>query len=299
MLRLFTPAFSVLAATLLLACTPQERTVAQSQWDDTWQTAPQPRLSAGCSVSNQPLAPATVTVRGQQRSFISRVPQYYAPGMPHDLVIAFHGRTNPNTRVRGYYELDEALPMAIIAYPSASRFESGFRWSDPGDAVAELRDFELFDALVEAFSGSFCVDLDRVFVVGHSLGASFANSVACHRGATVRAVASVAGGIEGRECDGGAAALLIHHPDDLLVPLSEGIRVRNEFIAANGLELAPSPTSEPDLTALGCVRYGSGSLNPVVWCVHDQATTIGGRYYPHNWPNATPRAIARFFADLP
>lgn len=275
---------------------------ADSQADpfgETWQTGESVVASTGCTSAVVPEPPATLTLGGLERPFITRLPRDYTPGRPHDLVVAFHGRTNPNSQVQGYYDIDESLPRAIIVYPSAIPFESGFRWSDPGDAPAELRDFALFDSLVARFSADYCIDLKRIFVVGHSLGASFANNVACHRGELVRAVASVAGGIGNTVCEGGAAALVIHHPADRLVPIANGHRVRDAFVVANRLPPEPVPASRPELARLDCVRYGGATPNPVIWCQHDFATTRGGRYYPHNWPEATDEAIARFFSDLP
>ena len=266
---------------------------------NTWQAGESVELSAGCSSIVAPDPPLSLTLRGEERSFITRLPQSYEPTEPHDFIVAFHGRTNPNSQVQGYYDLDESLPDAIIVYPSALRFGSGFRWSDPGDAAHRLRDFELFDLLVARFAADYCLDMGRIFVVGHSLGASFANNVACQRGELVRAVASVAGGIGSSSCQGGAAALLIHHPEDSLVPISNGLRVREAFVAANELPHQALPVSRPVLDDLGCVRYGPDTVNPVIWCEHDFSTTRGGRYYPHNWPELADEAIARFFADLP
>jgi polyhydroxybutyrate depolymerase len=301
----------VLLAVLVPACAPLETSSARvspaSAWasggsrpgGSAWTSADdQGRTSPGCG-SGGSVVPESILVRGRERSFIARVPASYSADEPHDLVVAFHGRTNANTQVREYFGLDEALPDAIILYPSALPETGGFRWSDPGDLPAELRDYALLDALLVAFGTALCVDLERLFVVGHSLGASFANSVACHRGAVVRAVASVAGGIEGHDCDGGVATLVIHHPEDQLVPIAEGIRSRDAFLEANGLRGQPVPASEPELVALGCQRYGPDSPDPVIWCVHDDATGYGGSYYPHTWPDAAPHAIARFFRDLP
>lgn len=257
------------------------------------------RDSAGCSRPAHQTSPPVVEVDGKERAYIARIPEGYRPHLRHDLVLAFHGRTNSNSQVRDYFDLDEELPRSIIVYPAALPGSSGFRWSDAGDAPAELRDYSLLETLVAGLGDVYCIDLTRVFVVGHSLGASFANSVACHRPGLVRAVASVAGGIEGAACSGGVAALLMHHPEDRLVPFSEGLRAREAFRQANGLSLEAVPASEPELRALGCVRFGPDSPHPVVWCTHGDATTYGGRYYPHTWPDGAAAAIARFFADLP
>ena len=112
------------------------------------------------------------------------LPSPYQRGRPYPLIVAFHGRTNTNAQARDYFGLEAtASPPAIFVYPAGLRDASGqFTWSDPGDQSGALRDFALFDTIVSDLAERFCVDLDAVFVVGHSLGASFANSLACARG---------------------------------------------------------------------------------------------------------------------
>ena len=109
---------------------------------------------------------------------------------------------------------------------------------------------------------AICVDLDAVFVVGHSLGASFANSLACARGGQVRAVGSVAGGIDGTACTGRAAALLLHNPADRAVPISEGLRARDALLgdAAAGAATVDAPTRRLRLRGL----LGRLGADPVV-----------------------------------
>ena len=259
------------------------------------------RPSPGCFGPVVAPIPDRLVVRGRERLVLSHVPA--GPTVePRDLVIAFHGRTNDAARARRYFRLDGVLPEAVIAYPQALPAGPGtFAWGDPGDPADGLRDFELVDAIVDAFGQARCIDLERVFVVGHSLGAYFANDVACSLGDRVRAVASVAGGLQGGQCVAGTAALLIHHPDDALVPLRAGERARDAFLAANGLmDAAATPVEHPDLAALRCVGYASADGGePVVWCAHDDATWPSGRYDPHAWPSAAPAAIAAFFRSLP
>lgn len=258
------------------------------------------RPSPGCSALRPSPPPERLVVDGQERTVLARVPEG-AELLPRDLVIVFHGRTNDAARVRRYFHLDEALPEAVIAYPSALPTGAGtFSWSAPGDPPRGLRDFALVEAIIDAFGRAQCLDLQRVFVVGHSLGASFANDVACRLGGRIRAVASVAGGLQGSGCVGGAAALLLHHPDDRLVPVSVGEHVRDAFRTANGLAAAPAaPATHPALAALRCVRYGSDDAeNPVLWCPHGDATAPGGRYYPHTWPDGAAAAIRAFLANL-
>jgi polyhydroxybutyrate depolymerase len=257
------------------------------------------RPSPACVADTARPTTAGIVVGDRERTFLARVPEG-AASAPRDLVVAFHGRTNDAARARRYFRLDAALPDAIIVYPRAIPARPGaFAWSEPGDPPGRLRDFALVDAIIETVGQAHCIDLARVFVVGHSLGASFANDAACRLGDRIRAVASVAGGIQGGPCVEGTAALILHHPDDHLVPLSSGERVRDAFLAANGLVGASAMRADhPGLARLGCVRYDDPE-HPVVWCMHDDAAAPGGRYDPHTWPDGAAAAIAAFFAGLP
>jgi polyhydroxybutyrate depolymerase len=275
---------------LLVACLPRVGAAGGADAD---------ARTPACDTAGVRTTPTHVVVGDQERTFLARVPEG-ARTAPRDLVIAFHGRTNDAARARRYFRLDRALPDAIIVYPQARPAGPGtFAWSDPGDPPEGLRDFAFVDAIIDAVGAAHCIDLARVFVVGHSLGASFANDVACRLGHRIRAVASVAGGIQGGPCSDGTAALILHHPDDQLVPLSSGERARDAFLAANGLFLEPASTvTHPALARLGCLRYDDPQ-HPVVWCLHDDATAPGGRHDPHTWPDGAAEAIAVFFAGLP
>ncbi len=258
-----------------------------------------PRPSNGCDAASAMDPTGRVVVDGIERTFLARVPSGPAAA-PRDLVLAFHGRTNDAAQVRRYVRLDAALPEAVIVYPRALPTVPGaFAWGGPDDPPERPRDFALVEALIDYFGDAHCLDLDRVFVVGHSLGAYFANDVACRLGDRVRAVASVGGGLQADGCVGGAAALLVHHPDDRLVPVREGSAARDAFRRANALGLAPAtPVTSGPMARLRCARHGAvGAANPVVWCARDDASTPRG-YGRHTWPAGAAAAIGAFFASL-
>jgi polyhydroxybutyrate depolymerase len=257
--------------------------------------------SAGCGVQ----APKQVTrleVGGQARNFILEVPEPYDPTHPHALVFAFHGRTSPAEEVRGYYDLEAYAPgtlgPTIFVYPVALNQSDGtFGWWDAGDAPNALRDFGLFDALVARLRANYCVDTERIYVVGHSLGGSFVNALGCHRGAVLRGIASLGAGPSAGTCRGEVAAMVLHNPDDELVAFDDGLAARDQYLMQNGLRGPPAPSAP---RSLNCMRYGAaGAANPVLWCPHTQDLSYGGRYYPHNWPAETGGAVIRFFASLP
>ena len=161
-----------------------------------------PPALARCGAPPPESPPVAVDVGSATRGLIVAVPTGYDPVRPHALVLAFHGRTNSNAEVRRYYGLEEAArEPAIFVYPAGTTDPSGrYVWNIPGD-------FNLFDRIVEVMSKLYCIDPERGFVAGHSLGASFANTLACARGAAIRGVATVGGGIgPAGECSGPGAA---------------------------------------------------------------------------------------------
>jgi polyhydroxybutyrate depolymerase len=256
-----------------------------------------PRLSAGCGRA-KPVAPTSVTVRGQERSFLITVPASYVPHDPMPLVVAFHGRTNSNEQVRKYMGLDRELGKSIIAYPAALKTTNGsFSWANPGDKAQEIRDIAFFDAIVEKLAEDYCIDMDRIVVVGHSLGAWMANTVACVRGDVVRASATVGGDSVITTCNGPAAAMIMHNPKDNLAPFSGAQRVLALRLETN--VCGESKPSEPGPSNLQCKGYsGCTGNNDIWWCPHTVDTEYDGTYYPHVWPKDAAKELAGFLRQL-
>src|SRR4051812_27434842 len=195
--------------------------------------------SPGCGRPEPARAPASFLVDGIERQVMAAVPGGYHPDVPVPLAMAFHGRTNDNARLRRYLGLEEAATApAIFVYPAARRDRGGgFTWAVPDGRGPDLA---LFDGILAEIGRSYCLDRSAIFLVGHSLGASFANEIACARATVVKGLASVAGGIGPGRCPGGRVpALLLHNPHDELVPLAEGKRVRDALLGAPMLAVWP------------------------------------------------------------
>lgn len=248
--------------------------------------------SPGCGHPAPARAPTSFVVGGIERQAIVVVPSGYRPDRPVPLVMAFHGRTNDNARLRRYLGLEEvAVAPAIFIYPAAREAPGGgFTWAAPGGKP----DYTLFDGILAASGQSYCIDRSAIFLVGHSLGATFANDLACGRAHMVAGVGSVAGGITQGRCAGRVPALLLHNPRDELVPLSEGEKARDTLLGE------PMPAAWPvaeTLQGFACLRAGSNQA-VLLWCLYRQDTTSRGRYYPHQWPEGASRLIMSFFAEL-
>ena len=255
--------------------------------------------SDGCG-SAPPVDPLSTTDVGDvSRQFITSIPSSYDPALAHRLIFAFHGRTTPNGQVQRYFQIEQSSTSpTIFVYPAGLMGEDGkYSWYEPGQSGDSLRDYAFFDALLELFSSSYCLDLDQVFIVGHSLGGSFANSLGCSRGSVIRGVGSVAGRIWDAECSGPTATMILHNPHDDLVPLSRGLHARDQALDQNGLE-PPARSCPPQ--ALNCECYGPpDAVNPVVWCPHTEDTNRHGEFYPHLWPREAGQAFVDFFDALP
>jgi polyhydroxybutyrate depolymerase len=250
--------------------------------------------------SNPPSKPPeTFTVNGQERQAIVEVPDSYVKDKAYPLIFAFHGRTNSNSQVQNYYGIDRATRnQAIVVYPAGIESESGgsYSWSDPGDTGSNLRDYEFFDVMLEELTANYCINEDKIYAIGHSLGAWFSNSLACARGDKLRAVATLGGSRSNSSCTGATAVMQWHNPNDRLAPFSGAETTRDWFVEQNQCSQETIEVSPRDGN---CIEYqGCTFGNPVVFCPHEQDYDSFDNYYPHNWPRGTGGEMWEFFQSL-
>lgn len=252
-------------------------------------------LSPGCNSAPPAMSPTRVSVNGIDRDFLLTIPGSYKSHDPAPLVVAFHGRTNDNGDVRSYMRLDRELTDSIIVYPAALKNANGtFSWADPGNKPQETRDIAFFDAIVEKISSEYCVDMDRISVVGHSLGAWMANTTACVRGDVIMASATVGGDTANTKCSGPVASMIIHNPKDTLAPFSGAQFVRKQRLETNICDPVPQKTGPAELN---CERYSCTGGNDILWCPHTIDSENSG-FYPHLWPRSTAGFIEAFFGSI-
>lgn len=89
--------------------------------------------SAGCGKEPPNMMPTSSVVSGLTRHYITVIGNRYDKNTSMKIIFAFHGRTNPNTEVQEYYDLDEELHGdAIIIYPAGLPEDGPSRsWSSP------------------------------------------------------------------------------------------------------------------------------------------------------------------------
>ena len=256
-------------------------------------------FSAWCLMPQEPSSvPYTSMVDGIQREYITTIGRQYDHSTPTKLIIAFHGRTNSNEDIQWYYNIDRVRDEeGIIVYPAWLPNGNGRGRSDAWDPNNDLRDFAFFDQLVEEFGKNYCIDMDEIYVVWHSLGAWFTNTLACARGDVIRGIGSVGWSITPNSCSGPVATMIMHNPNDRLASFAGWEHARDQFLAQNHC----SPDVYEEIIGpenANCVLYTDCLEDaPVVWCPHTQDYGWGS-YYPHNRPDFAAEQIWSFFQSL-
>jgi len=151
-----------------------------------------PNKSAGCGLiksSKGDLHLSTTDGRGDTRDIEVLVPSTYAPNNPLALTFFFHGRggSEEDAKAVGLQNVSGATNTSIFAFPQGVNYGShGVGWDD----TCAGYDMVLFDHMVSAIEGAYCIDTKRVFVAGFSWGCDFVTALACCRGNSIRAVAA-------------------------------------------------------------------------------------------------------------
>jgi len=226
-----------------------------------------------------------ITSQDVERVYYLKLPAGYDSTTPYPLIFAFHGAGGNYTAFteNTVYDLHAVVgEEAILVYPNAYSHTSDFpRWDYNEDLV-------FFDDLYNELALNLCFDTRKVFAVGHSDGAGFANALGCRRGDVLRAIAPVAGGLlEYSDCIGQVAVIQVQGANDVYVPPGMVKPGRDYWIAINSCSKeTTTPGSYP-----ACEEYGGCDTDfPVQYCEHD-----GG----HEWPGFAGAAIKNFFSRLP
>jgi polyhydroxybutyrate depolymerase len=249
--------------------------------------------SPWCGKSPPSTPPIESIVNWVVRHYITVVWDNYDPDKPIKLIFAFHGRTNSNTQVREYYDIEEESDgNAIIVYPSWLPEETSPRSrSNPWDKSSRLRDFALFDQILKEFNNNYCINQDEIFVVGHSLWAWFTNSLACARWDVIRGIWSVWWGTTINDCAWPVSAIIMHNPIDNLAPFKSWEIARDQLLKQNQCE-SVKKSVWPD--GLQCVEYSCLDNATTIWCPYTNSVNYNGKFYPHMRPDSAGSYIYDF-----
>lgn len=217
-------------------------------------------LSLGCGKNPPRSPPASSLVNGLQHDYITYIPPSYNKDTPLSLTFVYHGRITSNEGAMNYGNKRDSKGTSIIIAPAGFKVtESSWSW-DLG------RDVPMFDQVIEEIAELYCINLDQIYVNGHSMGAGFSTFMACRRGDTIRAFGSVGGGGAVGRCTGPVAAMLWHSPYDKRADFGGSVAARDQFLKINHCsnQVVPIPNPPRDSS---CVEYQSCDENaPLIWC---------------------------------
>lgn len=167
----------------------------------------------------------SIRVGGDVRSYRVHVPADFDATQPAAVVLNYHGFSG------------EALTQELLSglVPVADR--EGFllvtpqgagdptSWTAVFQVNSQSSDREFFDRMLEALAQELCVDQDRIYATGFSMGGFFSSRLACVRNDRIAAIAPVAGLYRPatEECgDRPIPILTIHGTADAEVPFGGG-----------------------------------------------------------------------------
>lgn len=147
--------------------------------------------SAGCGLAGSPVGHfdgLKTNVDGVDRSYDLFVPNPYDLDRPHAVIFSYHGVGGiANTNL---FKLDTfSTAKNGFSINVAPQGWTSLEWAEnhfvPFNLDASL---VVFDQVLDELAAKYCVDLNRVFVIGSSNGAQMAFHLGCLRGDRIRAV---------------------------------------------------------------------------------------------------------------
>ena len=166
---------------------------------------------------------STILVNGIERMFRLSVPNSDA-GTRLALIIAFHGGGGSDEDFQQQNQFDQLGEQQkfIIAYAVAENDRTAAEGDWFLNTAATSRDDNHFsEAIVDELSNSYCIDEDRLYAIGYSLGSMFTYEIACQLNHRFAAVASFAGTmpVNPETCDliGNVAVMHIHGKLDYII----------------------------------------------------------------------------------
>ena len=165
----------------------------------------------------------SISVNGVERMFRLSVPSSDV-GTKLALIIAFHGGGGSEEDFQQQNQFDQLGEQQkfIMAYAIAESDRSSAQGEWYLNTAATSRDDNDFtEAIVDELSNSYCIDEDRLYAIGYSLGSMYTYEVACQLNDRFAAVASFAGTMpinpETCELNGNIAVMHIHGKLDYII----------------------------------------------------------------------------------
>jgi poly(3-hydroxybutyrate) depolymerase len=243
-----------------------------------------PDKSAGCGMA-PPASDTSIMVGGMTGKLIVDLPKAYDNTKPYPLILVWHGFGVKATDFHGYLNMVAVAGSdAIIVTPEC--LNDGSMWP---------ADMSYPDALLEHFEAAYCVDKNRLFTTGHSMGGMYTGQIGCQRGDKFRGDAVLAAPHAAGNCVKGKMAAMMS------VGMSDSVAsYMTEFAywsMYGGCDMSMKKPVDPMSFYKGaldesgaCTDYGGCAANtPVRTC-----TFAGG----HEIPPWVASAVWDFFKKL-
>lgn len=180
-------------------------------------------------------AKRSLTHAGVTRTYLLHVPRSYKPTIPTPLILAFHGGGGSSEIMAEdkYYNLISKSEKEgfIVVFPNgSSAFKSGkFATWNAGNCCAYARDNNSDDVgfvkvLLKELKKEFNINKNKVYAIGMSNGGMFSYKLACDLTDEFKAIASVAGTDNTKQCfpSRPISIMHIHAKDDTHVLFNGG-----------------------------------------------------------------------------
>jgi polyhydroxybutyrate depolymerase len=168
-----------------------------------------------------------VFVDGEKRMFRLSIPSSDA-GVRLPIVIAFHGGGGADEDFQQQSQFDQLGEQEkfIMVYAIAEEDRTAAEGEWYLNTAATSRDDNDFsETIVDELSKAYCIDEDRLYAIGYSLGSMYTYEIACQLNHRFAAVASFAGTmpVNPKSCNlsGSVAVMHIHGKLDYIVDYDE------------------------------------------------------------------------------
>jgi poly(3-hydroxybutyrate) depolymerase len=118
---------------------------------------------------------------GIQRNCSIHLPPKYSPEDNHPVILGFHGSSS----IGAFFEADtrfsdaadKTMNSVIMVYPDGL----GGAWAGASYSEATVpQDLQFVSDILDDLRDEYCVDNDRIFATGMSIGGGFVNTIACN-----------------------------------------------------------------------------------------------------------------------
>ena len=188
-------------------------------------------------------APGNTTRMYKERKYTVHIPTAANPNTALPVMFVFHGANTTGEQMQVGTGFDILADQAgiVTVYPDGQRgtapWNVGTGACPPGGFASTSQDDEAYvEQMLADIEQDQCVDKERVFATGFSMGGYFSHELGCKLGKTTfRAIAPHSGGTHSGSCPGAPLPVLLLHGDkDSLISYSCGTRARDYWIERNG-----------------------------------------------------------------